>query len=600
MEEDVTFSDPPYTVAVSDLAYLPYNYLPAALPAIAGDSSAQSRIVMTFPQPVPDRDLVDTAMVYTAIDVDILAKPDATAAFLQGVQDVIGAGFIPQPWFLGPLTELRHDTNLPLLTLDRTPFELVNQSAFDAAVVVVDAGIAFWNRRFIDSTGPRFRAIRFLDFDTPAAGPSGATLDFDAITALCKRADAGGDADRQIVRELLGKFPGSFYGSTAADDLDGLWHGTAMADLAAGHPGDPDKRIALFGLELSTKMVQDYGGDSLTASLLAVLDAALAMTSGLPDKPVTILLPYAFSAGPQDGTHPAAQIIQNFLAFHGRPSLNIVVSAGNHLQNRLRAQLPGTPLNGAPLKLDWWEAPDDFSINTVEALIQNVLPMNGRASLDIKAPTNEAESSSGLKEGQSRDIRRLGAVIGSIQRFRNIGNTARLRLSLMPSGQYGTKVATPHGRWVLSTPSTQPADLWILRDDRDPAFDQEYPHRQSQFDHPMYRPANKLGEPGLNDDPGSPVMRSGTLSPLGTAPGVAAVQADEKLGNAAQRQAAYSSKPDGPAVLNLHYLVDDGWAEYGVPASANGSEQRVRVSGTSSAAALHARNIIGFGGPPTS
>ena len=594
MEEEVTFSDPPHSVPDGDLEFLPYNYLPAALPAIAGDSSAQSRIVMTFPKPVSDPDATDTATVYTAIDVDLLAKPDQTAAFIKGVQDNIGSQFIRQPWFLGPPTDLRHDPNTPLLTLDRTPLELVNQADFVAAVVVIDVGIAFWNRRFIDSTGPRFRAIRFLDFDAPTTSASSSTLDFEKIKDLCKQAEAAGDAHRQIVRELRGRFPGSFYGSTAADDLDGLWHGTAMADLAAGHSGDPDTRVALFGLELPTKMVQDYSGDSLAFSLLAVLNAALGMTSGLRNKPVTILLPYAFSGGPQDGTHPAAEVISNFLAFHGRSDLNIVVSAGNLLQSRLRAQLPGTPANGAPLKLDWWEAPDDFSINTVEAFIRNVLPMNGRASLDIKAPPNETELSSGLVEGQSRDILRFGAVIGSIQRFKNIGNTARLRLSLMPSGRRGTEVVAPHGRWILSTPSTQPANLWVLRDDRDPVFDQEYPHRQSHFDHQMYRPTNKLGEPGRDDDPGSPVRRSGTLSPLATAPGVDAVQADEKLGNSAQRQAEYSGKPDGPQPLALHYLVDDGWTECGVPAAANGSERLARVSGTSAAAALHVRNLIGI------
>ena len=592
MEEEVTLSDPPHSVPGGDLEYLPYNFLPAALPAIAGDSSAQSRIVMTFPRPVSGPDETDTAMVYTAIGAELLAKPDQAAVFLKGLQDTIGARFIPQPWFLGPPTDLRHDETNPLLSLDRTPLELVDQSDFEAAVVVIDAGIAFWNRRFIDSTGPRFRAIRFLDFDAPAASPNGSTLDYGKVKDLCRQAEAGGDAHRQIVRALRGRFPGSFYGSTAADDLDGLWHGTAMADLAAGRPGNPAARIALFGLELPTRMVQDYSGDSLAFSLVAVLNAALGMTSGLRNKPVTILLPYAFSGGPQDGSHPAAEVIRSFLAFHGRADLNIVVSAGNLLQSRLRAQLPGTRANGTPLKLDWWEAPDDFSINTVEAFIRNVLPMNIQASLDIKAPPNENELISGLVEGQSRDILRFGAVIGSIQRFKNIGNTARLRLSLMPSGRRGTEVVAPHGRWGLSTPSTQPADLWILRDDRDPAFDQEYPHRQSHFDHPMYRPTNKLGEPGLNDDPGSPVMRSGTLSPLGTAPGVDAVQADEKLGNAAQRQAEYSGKPDRPQPLDLHYLVDDGWSECGVFASANGSEQRVRVSGTSAAAALHVRAII--------
>lgn len=600
MEEEVNFSDPPRSVPDGDLQFLPYNFLPAALPAMAGDSSAQSRIVMTFPRPGPDGKPADTEMRYTAIHPELLARPDETAAFLKGLQDLIEPKFPPQPWFLGPPTTLHH-TPGKLLTLDRQPLELANATDFEAAVVVIDFGIAFWNRRFIDSVGPRFRAIRFMDFEphVDATGaPVASTLGIAEIDRKCRDAEAGGEAVRAIMQDLRRRYPRSFYGSAAAEDPDGLWHGTAMADLAAGYAETSGGRIALFGLELPAAMVQDYSGDSLTASLTAVLNAALGMTSVIRDTPVTILLPYAFSGGPQDQTHPAAEAIGSFLDFHARSGLNVVVSAGNLLQDRLRAKLPGTPREGTPLKLDWWEAPDDFSINTVEALIQNVAPMNGRASLDVKAPTNETAFTSGLTEGQSRDILRRGAVVGSIMRFQNTGTTARLRLSLMPSGQRGTGVPAPHGRWVLSTPSTQPADLWILRDDADPVFDREYPQRQSHFDHQMYRPTNKLGEPGRDDDPGSPLMRSGTLSPLATARGVAAVQADERLGNSPVRQAEYSGKPDGGAALALHYLVDDGYSERGVAASANGSDRRVRVSGTSAAAALHVRDLIGLGGPP--
>lgn len=606
MEEEVALSDP-RSVPESDLEFLPYNFLPAALPAIAGVKTARNRIVMTFPKPAKDGKPTDTEMFYSSISADVLARPARTAAFLRRLQEAIGPGFTSQPWFLGPPTTATN-ASVKVRSLDRKPIELDERSDISAAVVVVDVGIAFWNRRFQDADGPRFHAVRFLDFDPPLdenGTPRPTTLDRNEIIRLCNMAKPGGmgqsvgDADRAIVQELRASFPGSFYGSAAAQDLDGVWHGTAMADLAAGHSGDPGQRIALFGLELPTAMVQDYGGDSLTASLLAMLNAALGMTSAIRGTPVTILLPYAFSGGPHDGTHPAAEVISRFQAVHARAGLNIVVSAGNLLQSQLRAKLPGTRAKGAPLKLDWWEAPDDFSINTVEALIHDVLPTNVQASLDVKAPTNETAMNSGLAEGQSRDILRSGAVVGSIMRFKNNGNTARLRLSLMPSGRRGTEVTTPHGRWVLSTPSTQPADLWILRDDADAIFDQEYPHRQSHFDHQMYRPTNKLGQPGRDDDPGSPLMRSGTLSPLATAPGVAPVQADERLGNAAQMQAEYSGKPDGPAPLNLHYLVDDGWVEAGVPAAANGSDQRVRVSGTSAAAALHVRNIIGLGGPPT-
>ena len=609
MKSEVTYSDP---VDLEYLApFLPYNYLPAAFSAIRADPSAKSRMVFLLPVAGESR----IAPRFALIDVPTLSEPQRTADFIRsllGNPDAPGDVKI----FLGPEVEASSNTILNDINASEQEMDL---ASFDAAVVVIDAGIAFWNRRFRGPAGPRFREIRFLDFQRPDLGLGAANLlGPGQIGDLCDLADAEGSA--QVMDTLGRDFPNSFYGKAGGADVDGIWHGTAVADLAAGAgpgtgpgtgpgagPGGASEmdRVALFGIELPASLLRESDGDALTAVLMVLVDQVIQITQVLADKHVVVVLPFGFVGGPQDGMHPAAQAIDALLSKSPQRTgtLTFMVPAGNHLQDRCRARLPQAQAGVPVLSVDWHIAPDDFSTNQIEIVIDNVDPADERASLRIALPGPGATQAIGLKAGQHQYITVDGAIVGTLMRYPNVSMPpptaelrARLRLCLAPTGYGpGGLVPAPHGRWRLSSHSVQPVDLWVLRDDRNLVIDAAFPRRSSWLDDPLYEDTDQNGAPELVDQGASLVLRSGTLSVLATAPAVEPVQADEQLGAGPLTKAFYSGSPDLTAtalaarLAGAAVLVDDGRPVRGAMAAANGTERQVRFSGTSAAVAMSAR-----------
>ena len=605
MSDEVVFSEP-IGLPENLVAFIPHNYLPAALSAITEDPDARSRLLLLLPIPGAER----VGPRYARIDAKTLSNPQATAEFigaLDGIQVRPGEVKI----FLGPEVSDQSARQEPVInTLNEivsAPVQAEDMEGFDVAVVVIDAGIAFWNRRFRGPAGPRFREVRFLDFELDDWGLGTANLlNASQIADFCNLADTEGSS--RVMADLGKKFPGSFYGKTGTCEVDGIWHGTAVADLAAGSdPGQTGTmdRVGLFGLELPATLLREADGDALTAVLAILVDQAIQITRSFGTKNLVIVLPFGFAGGPQDGTHPAARAINDTLALGAAcvGKVTFMVPAGNHLQDRCRARLPAAQPVVPLLSVDWQIAPDDFSSNQIEILIDNVDPSDERASLQVVPPGPAPVQTTGLKAGQVQIITVGSATAGMLMRHANVampaplGNLrARLRLCLAPTGcKPGGPVAAPFGCWRLSTHSVEPVDLWVLRDDRDSVGDGAFPRRPSWLDDPLYHDVDHKGAPGLYDDPGSMVLRSGTLSVLATAPSVVAVQADEQFGTGPSTKASSSGSPDMTAVgltatLNqTGQLVDDGRMVLGVMAAANGTERLVRFSGTSAAVGLAAR-----------
>ena len=246
--------------------------------------------------------------------------------------------------------------------------------------------------------------------------------------------------------------------------------------------------------------------------------------------------------------------------------------------------------------LAWQIAPDDFSTNSVEALIANVEPGNALGTLTLTVPGGTARIGQMMPAGQASIIRCNGNRVGLVIRFANAGGRARLRLSLGRTGYRDGVAPLPHGTWGLSTLADERTDCWILRDDADRVLDRALPSRPSWFDDLLYRDLDGNGAPPLGDDPGSTVLRSGTLSVLATAirPDVVQVQATERCGSGPVVQAWYSGRRDDGQPVAVSQLVDDGWPSRGVACAANGTFRRTRISGSSAAVALQARAMIGL------
>lgn len=576
---DITLTDA-VELTEARAAALPWNYLAPAFGDLIRREGGPTRIVMVLPDG-------DRPARYAAISADILRDPGATAGFIAAL-----GGGQTQGYFMGPVTGgLRADAGMEVFQITGAPWAEATARVFDHAVVIIDAGIAFWNQRFRGLGGPRFRGVRYLDFDLPDQGQAGG-LNEAGVEQVCSLADASGSA--AVMARLAADYPASVFGAAANPDPQGFWHGTAVADLAAGAvPGEAD-HVALFGLELPRAVVADYSGETLTAMLAMILPAAIQMTAGFAAVPLTVVLPLGFPAGPQDGTHPAAVAIANALQMSGRTNVRVVVPAGNQLQDRCHARLG--PDTGA--SVGWDLPPDDYSTNEVEILGPAGAPLR----LQLGGPGQGLVEAGLAVPNSYRRVLCGGQEIGILMRFADVGPWSRTRLALWRTASEATGVATPHGRWTLASDGKDVLEMWAFRDDRDPTADRARPRRPSRFWSAAYRLRDEAGAQPLTDDAGSAVLRSGTLSVLATtvSPAVVVVEAAARLGGAAPVKAGYSGRPAGgaPVPMPVSVLVDDGWPDRGVAVAANGSQRRMRMSGTSAAAGLQARALIGLAAAP--
>lgn len=618
MGDEITFETIDQQPGADVLSQLPYNYLPAALPSLLGMAGAQNRMLIALPDPALGQ-VASRASMISAAD---LADPKIAAekvGELFGPMDASKASRV----FLGPPTDAFVDQPLQdVQEIGAVPWATIDNNATKAAVVIIDAGIAFWNARFQGDAGPRFREIRFMDFDTKPDDPLDygfpVVLNAAKIKLLCNMAEGRG-GNRAVMAHLAALCPKSFYGLPGGQDPDALWHGTAVADLAVGWAeGDPETawppmasdqpsghpkgwkagenftpdEIALFGIELPMAVLRDSDGDNLTAAMVLALESAVRMSAPFAG-PIYVVLPYAFPAGPQDGSHPAAQVISDLLAAY--PNVNVIVPSGNHLQDRCHAAL-SPPDAGTDAHVTWQIPPDDFSLNAVELFVDSNAAVSPITAIKFKPPGAASATAVVLLTHTFCWVLSNGKPLGMIFRFGDLGSRARLRVAMIGtriSASY--PVSLPHGDWHISASGPDMVKLWLLRDDRERVLDQALPHRRSWFVDPLYQKADKTGAPRLDDAPGCAVLRSGTVSVIATATAATAfaVQADESYGGQTL-QAWYSGRRTG----NSEALVDDGRPSFGVAASANGTHRRMRISGSSAATGLYLRRRLGWPRPP--
>ncbi len=589
MTDALTFSNP------FDLpgAFLPYNYLPAALGPLTSEDDPPNRVVLVLPG---DGDVNRSQVTYHVVPSSILKDSSGLVDFLQ--QRNIGDGVAFRRCMLGPPTRMQETAFDQPLNLTFEPFEVPTEDAFSQVAVIIDIGIAFWNPVFQTAKGPRFKAMRYLDFDAYTRGqPALESLSFGDIEKACSDAINPGGQD-SIVAELGRRFPDSYFGDHGGAEPGTLWHGTAMADLMAGLPADAPDTTALMGIELPMAVLRDADGDNLGAVLITLLEGALEMTIAYKSLPLVIALPWGFTSGLQDGSHPFALAIDTVMALHADRQIKLLVPMGNQMQDRCCAHIapsdPGLSENG----VIWRVPPDDFSQNTIEIHAAST-GQNAKQTVRITAPTRQTAVIL-LKQGQGVFIRRGPATIGILMRFMDTGSGPRLRMVLAPTA-WRAMPARPcfAGDWTLSFHHSDDVRIWVLRDDRDWSLDKAFPRRASNLFDQDYRVKDANGAFLRTDDPASAVVRMGTASVLATARAILAVQADETLGSATPAAAWYSGSRMSGRPAELTAVVDNGRHDAGVLACANGTAQMVKVSGTSAAIALAARGYLGLPARPS-
>lgn len=579
MEEILSF-DPEVTEPS-----LPENFMPAALAALRADGLAEDRMVL------PLRSWIE------GVKFDV-ARPEDIADFTYWAKLGLLYDLPEFPFCLGPPIAAPKQRDGRFLTFQAAEIAPIDNDK--TAVVIIDHGIAFWNQRFRDlGTGAcRFRAIQHLNFDkTDPTTFSIATLAQPAIGAMCDLADKPG-GNGEVIAALAKQFPSSFFAQRP--DPDDLWHGSAMADIAAGAgPDNPDHAI-LFGLELPAAALRDWGGDTLQAILPAALSAALAMASLAKANRIVIVLAFGYPAGPHDvwqptvaqprASHPISRAVEDFMqnSRDNGHNVKLVLPAGNHLQDHCCAQLPAATAAMTTPEIIWRLAPDDFSPSTVEICLRTA----STPRLRLTAPSGKTVYAN-LPTATFTGLRLGGNLIAGLHRLPDRGGWIKLRLSIQPTAWTITgRTPAPFGDWRIGIEAPVPADLWILRDDRDRVQDRAKPHRPSVFFDPAYQIYDPVGAFVLDDKLAGPQRRAGTASVLTTAQdaNLICVQADERTGSGKIQQAEYSGAPYATSrSMDTSVLVEDQFKVLQIEAIGNGGPRRFYVSGTSAATAAQAK-----------
>lgn len=596
MTDELTFEHP--IDLPGDL--LPYNYFPAAFRLLEDSHDAMNRVVLVLPG---DEAVRRTSIEYHVVAHENLSDPIGLEKFLDDRGFDRDTAF--KRCFLGPSTRLDETAVGQARQIEFEPLEIANAEVVKQVAVIIDIGIAFWNPVFRSNAGPRFRAMRYLDFDAflrptipPALGQILAPLPDTEIVRLCNLSDLpGGQA--KVVAELGSFFPDSYFGDHGDAEPGTLWHGTAMADLMAGLPPEAPNTTVLMGIELPMAVLRDADGDNLGAVLTALLEGALEMTaSQFSGVPLVVALPWGFTSGLQDGSHPFAVAIDRVLALHPDRDVKLLVPMGNQMQDRCCAHILPSGAGEPENAVIWRLPPDDFSENSAEF---NVVAtgLGAKQTVRITAPTGQTAVFL-IKEAQRIRFWRDGVLIGALVRYKDTATGPRLRLVFGPTGwQPGARKPAPAGNWVLSFHQRDEVRIWVLRDDRDWSLDKALPRRPSHLFDQMYRARDAHDAYLLTDYTNSSVVRAGTASVLATARSAIAVQADETLGTAKPQPAWYSGSRTSGRIAEAAATVDMGRHNAGVLAAANGTAQMVKVSGTSAAIALTARTYLRLPARPT-
>jgi hypothetical protein len=391
-------------------------------------------------------------------------------------------------------------------------------------------------------------------------------------------------------------------------------HGTHVMDIATGHP-NPLRHLPGAWSAATTAAPQDADivfvnlphrmrGRQVGGLLRAnVYDALRYVTSCAKyGARVVVNLSYGGHAGPHDGTSVLEDAIDDFLR-RKRTQLNLarldlVVAAGNSRQSRMHAS--ATIGSGGEASFAWNNLPDDPSDSFVEIWLP---PGAEGVEITVQPPHGPGSATTrpaGAHTLLSEDGKPMAALIFPEKVCQSTRGTMALlavapTLLGRPAG--GARSRAPYGRWVIRVAnkgsSTAQVHAWCELDR--PAFGSLSLPRQAQFTSTatsLVDTDGTLNSMAHGDEPwvvGACAGRGGMSRYSSTGPG-------RQLPGRARRQStgAPPSAPRGPDAVRPG---DESVASPGVAAAATVGCDTVRLSGTSVAAAVLTRELLGATAP---
>ena len=392
-------------------------------------------------------------------------------------------------------------------------------------------------------------------------------------------------------------------------------HGTHIMDIATGHP-NPLRRLPgrwsrafveapqgadIVFVNLPRRMRGRQVGGLLRAN---VYDGLRYVASCARDGArVVVNLSYGGHAGPHDGTSVLEGAIDDFLHRKRRElhleQFDVVMAAGNSRQSRMHARATIEPSKQAMFA--WNNLPDDPSDSFVEIW----LPA-GAESMEVtvqppRGPSSAPLGSPGACTLFSANGKPTAALIFPKKACQSTRGTMALLAvapTLLGRQTEGARSPAPYGRWVIRVAnkgeSTVPVDAWCELDR--PAFGSMRPPRQAHFTSTstsVVDPDGTLNSMAHGDEPwvvGACAGRGGMSRYSSTGPG-------RQLPGRARRvvNTKSTSAPRGPDSVRPG---DESAGSPGIGAAATVGCDTVSLSGTSVAAAVLTRELLGGAVPP--
>lgn len=588
--------------------------------ALAGERSGQDepvdRLARTLAVPAVSREWLKRRSGADLAQVELLVAPDGFAP-LEALSktpdlDLIVAG--PAPEGAAGIRSPNPGPNLPAGPV--TKFK-ANKAVI---VAVIDDGIAVANERF--RLGPdRTRVAWFYDMNAPSENPPANTPALDAAGRAWHHsqinklmAEHVEEADVYRAMGLIG---------TRLDRRDPLrfrgTHGTAVLDVASGYAGTPDdvheaKRRPIVAVQLPSGVAEDRSATLLPTSFDLALDFVGAkaralsaeLTGGQKLLPLVVNFSFGIHAGPHDGHGEIARRIEAFIDDYrsqpGSPPCEVVVSAGNSLQQRSAAVMQA-PAVGASDSLDWFQMADDRTSSFVQIWLPESDIEAQQVEVSLSPSRGGPAGSAATRLGEALDwIDDDGNVLARLYHRRVRGARSKPRecitIALRPTAEYAPgDIVVPHGDYTVSVknlalPKGAVISLRVQRDD--PEMRSRRRGRQSRWSEASYRRYDKETTRLINDETigGDHIRRLGTQSEYATGTRSVVVAGYRRSDG---EPAFYSSS--GPAGLRpgptLAAVSEESPALPGVLASGTYTGSITAFSGTSQSAPAVTRALAG-------
>lgn len=509
-----------------------------------------------------------------------------------------------------------------------------------AIIAVIDDGLPFGHRAFLDSTGHTrvshiwLQSARAHAANGHSAVPFGREFMNGDINAL--RAAAGDDET-------------AFYRNSGAIDpvLDELGpymrramtHGAHVMGMAAGNGplyGDAvlGDDIQIIAVQLPNTIAWDTSGFGKEMYMLSaihyVFDRARAIAAKYatdpahPDElPLVLNFSYGWSAGRHDGQSEMELAIEQLLAERQQlqPETAITMPTGNNFDSQMHAALREEDLSGGAHAVGWQIQPEDRTSNYLEIWLPEGVD-GADYSVTVSPPNGFSLSSGGAitltpELGHRGDPRRFtelemnGQNIGQLSADLHRGNRWRVLIALIPSAYVRNQTRrAPAGRWQIeisrrpgapALPDGADIRFWVQRDDDPSAL--QTGGRQSRLVDLTPRGPGHARPPAppyrLYSTAIKPISGFGSLSGVGSAPRVTRVAGYvQSSGQPASYSAAGGLRHDIGGVqpwgaqTTISAVADHSRVLRGTPSIGCYSGGQSRLVGTSGATPQVARLMV--------